>query len=344
MLPFRSASGGGREADGLLSSFSLAQARRHPGISDSEKLARVRRRGDCIRLGLRKGVDRSAQVWLPLQLIQQAVGPSVVVAPGEPLQQGDQSGTVNLLPQPTRGRLFEVVRLVDDKVIELRKQAASCLDVGQQQCVVDHDKVGCLGLRTGAVDIAVLLGAVDADAVERIARDAVPQDLLSAMQPKLGAVAALRRVEPDENLELEHQLFRVFARLAQVTPPAPQRHVVGPAFQQACLEVPWQPLAQAGQVLAHQLFLQRVSVGRDDDPLPVPDGPRERRHEVGQALPRPGPGFNHQRAAARLDLRDGEQHLHLWLSVLVARQEVGERTFRAEQPHEDEGVFGRRDG
>ena len=139
-----------------------------------------------------------------------------------------------------------MVRLVDHEVVELRQEAPANLDIGQEQRVIDHDEVCGLGLRSRAVDVAVLLRTVDADAVEWVAGDPVPQHLLAPVQAKLRAIAALGGVQPDEDLELEHQLLGVLARLAEVAPPAAQRHVVRPAFEQACLEVPGQPFAQPG--------------------------------------------------------------------------------------------------
>src|SRR6266540_2108709 len=56
---------------------------------------------------------------------------------------------------------------------------------------------------------AVLLGAVDADAVEGIARDSCPQDLLASVEAELRTVAALRGVQPHQHLELEGELLCV---------------------------------------------------------------------------------------------------------------------------------------
>src|SRR5205814_7744350 len=119
----------------------------------------------------------------------------------------------------------------------------------------------------GAVDVAVLLGAVDADAVEWIARDLCPQHLLTSVEAELRAVAALGGVQPDEHLELEGQLLCVLAGLRKEPPPPAERDIVGAALEEAGLELPWQPLAQAREVFAHQLFLERVRVRRHHDPL-----------------------------------------------------------------------------
>ena len=208
--------------------------------------------------------------------------------------------------------------------------------------MVDHHEVGRFRLGPRAMDVAVLLGAMNADAVERVARDSVPQHLFFAVQAQLGTIAAFGRVQPHEDLELEHQLIRVVARLDQVAAPPAKRDVVRASLEQDRLEVPWEPLAQAGQVLAHQLLLQRVRVGRNHDAFVVPDGACDRGHQVGEALACPGAGFDHQCSAARLDLSDREQHLHLRLAMLVAGQEAGQRTFGSKEGGDRSRILGRR--
>ena len=138
-------------------------------------------------------------------------------------------------------------------------------------------------------------------------------------------------MQPDQDLELEHELFRVPARLGQEAPPAPQGHVIRPTLEEDRLEVPGQPLAKPREVLGHQLLLQRVGVGRDDDPLAVSHRARDGWDQVREAFAGAGSCLDHERPAAGLDLGDGEQHLHLRLAVLVTGQQVRERAFRPEQ-------------
>ncbi len=139
------------------------------------------------------------------------------------VEQRLESRSVDLLSQALGGGIFEVMRLVDHEVVEVRQQAASDLRVGEQQGVVHDDDVRRLGLGAGAVDVAVLGRAADSDAVERVRGDARPQQLFPAMQPQLGAIARLRAVQPDQHLELETQLLRVLAWLDEEAPPAAQR-------------------------------------------------------------------------------------------------------------------------
>src|SRR6266852_1515213 len=97
--------------------------------------------GEARRYRLPECLVRGTEVWPALQLRQQAI-PSL----GQALEQREQPWAVHLLAQPARRRLFEVVRLIDHQVIELWKQATPDLGVGEQQGMVDDDKVRRLGL------------------------------------------------------------------------------------------------------------------------------------------------------------------------------------------------------
>src|ERR1700686_394050 len=98
--------------------------------------------------------------------------------------------------------------------------------------------------------VAVLFGAVNADTVQRVGGNPRPHDLFPAVKPQLRAVAALCRMEPEQDLQLESKLLRVVADLSQIPPPPPQGHVVGAALEEARGEVPRQPVAQPRDVLA----------------------------------------------------------------------------------------------
>ena len=114
---------------------------------------------------------------LALQVAEQAMPQS--------LEQSEQSGPVDLLTQaPCRG-VFEVVRLIDDQVVVLRQQATPHLGVRQQKRVVHDHEVCRLGLGPSAMHITVLSRAVDADAVHRVARDAVPENFFATVESQL---------------------------------------------------------------------------------------------------------------------------------------------------------------
>jgi hypothetical protein len=98
------------------------------------------------------------------------------------LEQSDQARAIDLLAQAARRRLLEVMGLVDHEVVELWQQSAPYLGIGEQERVVDDDKVGRLSLRAGPVDVAILFCAVDAHAVERVTCDLCPEDLFTSVQ------------------------------------------------------------------------------------------------------------------------------------------------------------------
>ena len=167
------------------------------------------------------------------------------VLDGQPVQKRVETGTVDLLAESLSRRLLEVMGLVDHEVVEPREETTAHLRIGEQKRVIDHHEVRRFGLRAGPVHVAVLRCAVHPDAVERVGGDLGPQHLLLALQAQLGAVAALGAVKPHQHLQLEPQLFGVVAWLCQVAPPPSQRDVIRAAFEQACFEIPWQPVAQA---------------------------------------------------------------------------------------------------
>jgi len=223
------------------------------------------------------------------------------------------------------------MRLVHDQVLEIGQHSATLRGVGEQEGMVDDHQVGPLRLGAGAVDVAVLGRAEDADAVHRVRGDARPEDLLPALQAKLGSIPAVGLVQPGEHLELEAELLRVVAGLGEVAAPTPEREVVGAALEQHRLELPGQPLLEEGQVLGQELLLQGVGRGGDDHLLALGQGSAEGRDQVGDALAGPGAGLDHQPASPLQDLGDGEQHLELGLAVLVLREGSRQRSFRQEQ-------------
>ena len=275
----------GRDSDRLLPPLGFAESRRDPDVGDAKQLAHAHGGRDGLRRGFAERVVGCAQPRLELQLLQQSFCASATVHPvaGKPLEERQQAGSVDLLSQAPRRRFFEVMGFIDDQVVVLRQQSAANLRVGKQQRMVDHDQVSGLGLGASPMHVAVLFRAVDADAVERVARDARPQHLLASVQAQLRAVPTLRGVQPHEDFQLEHQLFRVLARLRQIAAPAPQRDVVRAPLEEAGLEVPGQPFAQARQVFDHELLLQRVRVGRNHDALAVTHGASDRRDESDRA-------------------------------------------------------------
>src|SRR5260370_333708 len=93
--------------------------------------------------------------------------------------------------------------------------------IREQERVADDDEARGLGHGASAVAVAVLCRAVNPYTVERVRRDLRPQHFLSAVETELGAVPALCRVQPDQNLELEFQLVGVRARLGKEAPPTP---------------------------------------------------------------------------------------------------------------------------
>src|SRR5947207_48837 len=89
---------------------------------------------------------------LSVELVEQAVGGSCRILADQAFEEGHESRTVHLLPESPGRRLFQVMRLVDDQMVVLRKQAAADLDVGEEKRVVDDHQVGCLRFGACAID------------------------------------------------------------------------------------------------------------------------------------------------------------------------------------------------
>ncbi len=97
----------------------------------------------------------------------------------------------------------------------------------------------------------------------------------------------------------------------------PPAEVVLPALEEDAVHRTVERDGCRGNVLGEQLLLQRLRRGRDDDPL----AGGERRHEVREALARPGAGLREQVLARLERLGHGGRQLEL----LGARLERGQR-------------------
>ena len=96
-----------------------------------------------------------------------------------------KAGPVDLLAQPARRGVLEVMGFIDDQVVVFGQQATSDLGVREEERVVHDDKIRRLGFGAGPVYVAVLFRAVDAHAIERIGGDASPRHLLAAVEAQL---------------------------------------------------------------------------------------------------------------------------------------------------------------
>ena len=131
-------------------------------------------------------VARRAEPRLRAKLHQQSRGRPCSRGPaGEAVQERLEPWPIDLLAQSLRGRLLQVMGLIDDQVVVVGKQPASHLGISEQKRVVDDDEVRRLRLGASPMHVAVLRGATHTDAVERVGRDVRPQHLFTTLQAQL---------------------------------------------------------------------------------------------------------------------------------------------------------------
>ena len=217
--------------------------------------------------------------------------------------------------------------------------------------MVRHDQVSVLR-RSAAVPVETLLRlvvfAMRGQTVIRCRGCAQPEQLLEAVELDLRAVAIVGLRQPDQHPQLELHLIvepraiRAPAGRVEISIPAPQTHVIGPALQQGGLEIEGQPAAHERDVLCEQLLLQRDGVRRDHHPLTRGHRMMDRRHQVGERFPRAWTGLDEQATASRVELGNRERHLQLGLTQLVIVEAAGHRTVRTEQRTDGLGIGRRR--
>ena len=84
--------------------------------------------------------------------------------------------------------------------------------------------------------------------------------------------------------------------------------------------------------MTRELLLEVDRVRRDDDPVLVPAGVQQRRHQVPQRLPDTGARLDRELAAVRQLARDGPRHLHLPGARLVVGEQIRAASRRLEDP------------
>ena len=113
-----------------------------------------------------------------------------------------QCATAHRPAELLRGLVFQVVRFVDDEVVEGRYRTAARGDIGEQQRVVDDDDVCGFGGFTRALkealafaDVAVLAG----EAIGVLRGKALPGGPLAFVEVEFRAVAGLSFRQPEEH-------------------------------------------------------------------------------------------------------------------------------------------------
>ncbi len=127
---------------------------------------------------------------------------SPAASPVDSVQRVNRDAEAETRAELVGGNVFDVVRLIDDQVVELRDRAAARGEVGEKQGVVDHQDVGRLGglARTeqearAFAHVPVLAG----EAVRILCAEALPGDPLIGGQVELRAVSGGGFGKPEEH-------------------------------------------------------------------------------------------------------------------------------------------------
>jgi hypothetical protein len=211
------------------------------------------------------------------------------------VRQTAEPGPRDAAAEPRRGALLEPVRLVEDDRVVLGQDAPARRQMREVERVVDDHEVGVRGAfarrlgearrdeRAAAAGAAVRTdGELGPERRRRFERELRPVAGLGLVQERLHRLPRLGVAPVGEEKRLE---------ALQGTP----AEVVRAPLQDADVDLGAERGRRDRHVLVEQLLLERLRRRRDHHALPR----GERRHEIGEALPHPGPGLGDEVLARR---------------------------------------------
>jgi len=217
---------------------------------------------------------------------------------------------------------FEVVSLVDDKVVIGGQNAVFGGGICQQEGVIDHQNVGTLGSHARFIEGAASAGAFDAvfefTALVFSRKPAPDQTLGHAVQVQLTAVAALAGLQPDQHLAHHAQFIEIFGFAPAHGVEATRAEIVAAPFEHCRLDIQAGGFDQVGDVFLDQLILQGDGVGGDDDPLFIRERPSNTGDQVCQRFACAGAGLDHQVLPPIESVGDCPEHFHLLRTMFKA--------------------------
>ena len=161
--------------------------------------------------------------------------------------------------------------------------------VGKEQVVVDHHQGSLTRPVAHPGDVAgVVVLALGADACVGTAVHLGPQRGALGNAFKLGAVAGFRPLLPGaQDVELGPVLAAAGGGALHEGVVAPQAKVVGQPLHARGVDRLAERALQQGQVVVHDLVLERTRAGRHDDLAPA----GQRRDQIGERFAGPGARF-----------------------------------------------------
>jgi len=266
------------------------------------------------------------------------LGLARVLEPPQELQYplaGDLGGEV------PRGHVLQMVPFVHHEALEGGEDGGGAVagllaqgHVGHEEGVVHHEDVGAGRLAPGTVEEAAgVEGALDPAALVRLAGHLLPGFGLGD-EGEVAAASLGGMLAPGDD-RLQFSGSRVVGEeggLAFDAGQFPEAEVVGAPLHEDRPELDPGVALEKGDVFLDELFLEVDGVGGDDDPLLVADGPKDRRHQVGEGFAGAGAGLDDRHPVIVEGFGDGKGHPELLVPVLVAGEVRGQDPGRREDP------------
>ncbi len=239
-----------------------------------------------------------------------------------------EARVADLVTEIVRRDLFHLVRLVEEHRAIVGKHRAARDDVGEEEVVVDDEKVGALPLPPRFIVVAIRLLIAERERAQvAVAADFPPG---RGMRVDLRFDAGLRAPRPLHDLGARDLPSRV-----GVLAPGPGTKPAGAKIilrAQAERGVELQPefLPDQRQVFLHELMLEGFRSRGNDRAVSRAGRPKDERNEISQRFTGPGPRFDDEFFASGKSPGDRLGHHHLFAAVLEAGHGVGQESPFAE--------------
>ena len=252
-------------------------------------------------------------------------------APLQPIEQASQRTSRDGTPQVRRRRVFKMMPFVNHQALVRRQHGRIlpilCLTahrhIGHEEVVIHHDDISGRGLFARLEEKAAVIElALHAPAQVGLGGHLIPH-IRTGGRCHVGQRAVLRRLRPCGDL-----LHITGAAIIKQRRPCPTcliqpqaAEIIAPPLEQRETHLLiGEGALQEGEILRHQLLLQRNRVGGYDGAFAIGRRPAQCGHEISQRLPYTGAGFQqrHSTSVEGIGHRGGHGTL-AWPVLIIAR-------------------------
>jgi len=193
------------------------------------------------------------------------------------------------------------------------------VEIREEQVVVDDHDVGCVRSGTHACnETRLVFRTLLPDTHVATSVYPIPKRKIFRKIDEFASISGLSFVRPPANgVELIHLIKAVENGLMLGLVNTIQASIVSAALHIRRRELLWQDLLQERNVLFHQLFLQILGAGRDDDPLFFFQCCRDRRDKIRECLASSCACLYDQVPRLSKCVRYRVGHLHLAFTIFV---------------------------